>query len=555
MGNHCARVGYEEGTKSTSLSTAEPPKQEGTSGSNQSEKSVTLEQLRQQRIRLSLDVEGEQLPSLRELKSTKIPPYYGKHLKELKTVPDETLLPVDARKSRKVGGTSSYGDTENQVSERVNETSGTVEDSSINTNTTVRATECSLPIRYGACSLAGWEPVRELRSKEQRRKENQDSFYIEIPFDGREDEAFFAVFDGHGVNGRIVAEFIRDQLPFHIKDSLRLLQDNVQPPSCQEGSYENNVFFTTTDENISCAYYELKHSVSFFNLVRSIYAGFNNCKRALVALNGEVDISMSGTTAVAVWFKCSFLFCCNVGDSRCIIGRQTLSRKHKYIAVDITCDHKPSRTDEADRIQRSGGRIEYWESGVGPLRVWLPESWLPGLAMTRSFGDTVVERIGVISEPEVTCIKLTHFDRFCILASDGIWEFMSSGEVVNWIGRVRDKCSAQLAAEMIVEEAVRRWRKEDEVVDDTTTIVLWLDYVEGRTDPTVTESGISNSRQFTEERSSMQDNNSRLPYSMKYLWKLFSDSRKDDIYSTGYAPIAVTDKFILKPFTSQIANC
>lgn len=34
----------------------------------------------------------------------------------------------------------------------------------------------------------------------------KDSFYLEVPFDTREDEALFAVFDGHGANGKTVAE-------------------------------------------------------------------------------------------------------------------------------------------------------------------------------------------------------------------------------------------------------------------------------------------------------------------------------------------------------------
>ncbi|GJD09684.1 Protein phosphatase 2C and cyclic nucleotide-binding/kinase domain-containing protein [Galdieria sulphuraria] len=415
---------------------------------------------------------------------------------------------------------------------------------------------CNLQISYGACSLAGWEPVRELRSKEQQRKENQDSFCIEVPFDNRQDEAFFAVFDGHGANGRVVAEFVRDHLPVEIKDSFKFFQNEKQLDSCQEDSARKVDLFTSTDEIISHAYYELLESTSFLNLVRSIYAGFLNCSRALMSLNDKVDISMSGTTAVAAWFKGSFLFCSNVGDSRCIIGRQTQARKYKYISIDMTYDHKPVRTDEAYRIQRSGGRIEYWDGGVGPLRVWLAEDWFPGLAMTRSFGDLIVESIGVSSEPEVTCIRLTSSDRFCILASDGVWEFMSSQEVVYWIGRLRDKCSAQLAAEMVVEEAVKRWRKEDEVVDDTTAIVLWLDYSEGMTHPTVMESGISDSKRFTERGSSIQDNNVLLQNSVKYLWRIFSSdyNRKNDIYSMGYAPVTITDNYVLKPFSCQNIN-
>ncbi len=39
---------------------------------------------------------------------------------------------------------------------------------------------------------------------------------------------------------------------------------------------------------------------------------------------------------------------------------------------------------------------------MGPYRIWIQEKNIPGLAMTRSFGDYVASTVGVISEPEVT---------------------------------------------------------------------------------------------------------------------------------------------------------
>lgn len=36
---------------------------------------------------------------------------------------------------------------------------------------------------------------------------------------------------------------------------------------------------------------------------------------------------------------------------------------------------------------------------MGPYRVWIKEQNIPGLAMTRSFGDYVASTVGVIDEP------------------------------------------------------------------------------------------------------------------------------------------------------------
>jgi len=49
--------------------------------------------------------------------------------------------------------------------------------------------------------------------------------------------------------------------------------------------------------------------------------------------------------------------------------------------------------------------------------------------MTRSFGDQVAASVGIIAEPEITHWNFTKEDKFLILASDGIWEFIDSEEV------------------------------------------------------------------------------------------------------------------------------
>ena len=68
------------------------------------------------------------------------------------------------------------------------------------------------------------------------------------------------------------------------------------------------------------------------------------------------------------------------------------------------------------------------ESG-DPPRVWEPETQQPGCAFTRSIGDSVGEGVGVISEPEITLHALREEDAFLVVASDGIWEFMTNQTV------------------------------------------------------------------------------------------------------------------------------
>ena len=50
----------------------------------------------------------------------------------------------------------------------------------------------------------------------------------------------------------------------------------------------------------------------------------------------------------------------------------------------------------------------------------------PGLAISRSLGDFDATSAGVIAIPTVSHRALTSDDAFVVLASDGLWEFLSS---------------------------------------------------------------------------------------------------------------------------------
>ena len=51
--------------------------------------------------------------------------------------------------------------------------------------------------------------------------------------------------------------------------------------------------------------------------------------------------------------------------------------------------------------------------------------------MSRSLGDEVAKRVGVVSDPEIREIELEEQDKFIVQASDGVWEFMSNKEVID----------------------------------------------------------------------------------------------------------------------------
>lgn len=53
-----------------------------------------------------------------------------------------------------------------------------------------------------------------------------------------------------------------------------------------------------------------------------------------------------------------------------------------------------------------------------------------GLAMSRSIGDTVLEKVGVIATPDIKEMEILDEDKFLVMATDGVWEVINNKEVV-----------------------------------------------------------------------------------------------------------------------------
>jgi serine/threonine protein phosphatase PrpC len=271
-------------------------------------------------------------------------------------------------------------------------------------------------------------------------KTNQDAF-IECPnFALRADWHFFAVCDGHGYFGGDVSAYVKQRLP----EVLRQERSIASEPS------------------------------------RALKRATLICDHELGA--SDIDVRFSGTTFVGVLIQGNKLYCANAGDSRAVLARQegyrVDSRTRQWVAVALSRDHKPNDPDENKRIVERGGRVMpyYDEDGepMGPHRVWLKDHDLPGLAMSRSLGDAVAASVGVSPEPELLELTLSAADKFIVIASDGVYEFLSSEEVVKIVAPYWKARDAQGACMRLLEEAEARWHKEEEVVDDITAVVVFL---------------------------------------------------------------------------------
>lgn len=237
-----------------------------------------------------------------------------------------------------------------------------------------------------------------------------------------------AVYDGHGAHGQIASKIVRDTIP------------NILPAA-------------------------LLRAEGVKGRAKALERSFVCAEAAL--RTGNLDHMFSGTTGTCVWVIEDEVFVAWAGDSRCVMGGAEG-------AVELTSDHKAAREDEKNRVRKAGGRVTRWRKGCGPERVWLPSEWVPGLAMTRSIGDTVLSKYGVVAKPEVTVTRVVGGE-FLVVASDGVWEFMESDEVAEFVKKAwSEGVEAEQVAKQLVNEAVRRWRLNESVVDDTTAVVVFL---------------------------------------------------------------------------------
>ena len=282
---------------------------------------------------------------------------------------------------------------------------------------------------------------------EEPKENNQDNYFIYKNFMDRKDYIYMSVCDGHGIEGHFVSDFMKEILPYDMSENLK------------------NCNLMTENE---------KERDKIHQIIKETFIIANE----KLVDNEEINSLFSGSTCVSVIYTPEKLIVPNIGDSRAVLGRLINKEKNEYKAINLSRDHKPTEKDEAKRIIENDGRIQpFTEDGefVGPERVWIKEEEVPGLAMTRSFGDRVAATVGVMSEPEIKEFTYEEGDKFMIIASDGIWEFISSQECVDIIKNFYDKNDLKGCCEYLYQESSKRWLKEEEVIDDTTLILVFFE--------------------------------------------------------------------------------
>ena len=274
------------------------------------------------------------------------------------------------------------------------------------------------------------------------KKVNQDRDFIFHNFVSGFDNIFMGVCDGHGFFGHEISEFIKENLPMDLNRIIKSKKLDLNKDDLSKVLIE-----TFKMENESLKRFK------------------------------QIDSDLSGTTCVSVIYTPQKLIIANLGDSRCVLGTQV---KNEWKYINLSRDHKPDIKEEADRIKKKGGRIRPMidEDGnfVGPMRVYMKDKDMPGLAMTRSFGDNFASIAGTICEPEIKEHILVPEDKFIILASDGLFEFINSEEVGNIVKSYYEKNDIVGCCEYLYKESYRKWLcEEEDTVDDITIILVFFE--------------------------------------------------------------------------------
>jgi len=189
-----------------------------------------------------------------------------------------------------------------------------------------------------------------------------------------------------------------------------------------------------------------------------------------------------GCTSIIVYLHGTSLWSACSGDSRAVMGS---SFHGEIVAHDLSEDCKPDTPSETARILAAGGTVSA-AIGARPSRVWA--NGKIGLAMSRSIGDGECKKYGVIADPDVKHFTLEPAaeardgDKFLIVASDGVWEFITSQEACEIVAAVPGSASRASAA--LVQEAAQRWKDiEGNYRDDITAIVAYLPFTHAEHPP------------------------------------------------------------------------
>lgn len=301
----------------------------------------------------------------------------------------------------------------------------------INSTSLLSSLTAGQPLLYSTCSVQG------------ERQYMEDEFFVE---QGR----FAAVFDGHG--GAAVSRYLRQNLYANFQAALPASASMIVEVA-DDGTTTNEIPILSTA--LETAFDKVDSEVGNIS-----HWSFQGSTALAVVIHENI---VNGTRSIVS---------ANLGDSRAVLSRNR-------IAIDLTKDHKPNCITERERIEALGGTVDWCgdvDNRGNPVEHTGVYRINGNLALSRAIGDRS-------ERPWVTnSVELAHYlidednDSFVLLATDGLFDVMSSQEVITFIHEMIDSTQPENLHELrrdiakhVVDEALKRGTS-----DNVTVLIVWI---------------------------------------------------------------------------------
>ena len=290
---------------------------------------------------------------------------------------------------------------------------------------------------------------------------NQDSYIIKRDINYIKNFNIFAIFDGHGFYGHFISEYLKNNL-------IKKFEEHPKIKFLKNLKY---IYSRIISDN--------------YRIIREIFQELDN----EILNNKELNnINLSGSTCTLLIQIGDDIICANIGDSKAILVYEDFNTTvnindeyDKYKIIKLSKDCLPNIETEKMRILMNGGKIiqlkNTFNQELGPLRIFLKDKNIPGLSISRSFGDKIGKSIGVISNPIINEYKLNKDVKFIVIASGGIWRVMKEKELLDNGIKYYLMNNPDYFCKNIANISTELWKQNSGNVEDITIIVIFFSFI------------------------------------------------------------------------------
>ena len=290
---------------------------------------------------------------------------------------------------------------------------------------------------------------------------NQDSYIIKRDINYIKNFNIFAIFDGHGFYGHFISEYLKNNL-------IKKFEEHPKIKFLKNLKY---IYSRIISDN--------------YRIIREIFQELDN----EILNNKELNnINLSGSTCTLLIQIGDDIICANIGDSKAILVYEDFNTTvnindeyDKYKIIKLSKDCLPNVETEKMRILMNGGNIiqlkNTFNQELGPLRIFLKDKNIPGLSISRSFGDKIGKSIGVISNPIINEYKLNKDVKFIVIASGGIWRVMTEKELLDNGIKYYLMNNPDYFCKNIANISTELWKQNSGNVEDITIIVIFFSFI------------------------------------------------------------------------------